>query len=730
MIPALVEQRLVRLKILAVEEEAREMATLSAAGAWLQQSILGLCSNVNSAIIQLDADAVASLVSYCERAPPSDAKEYLSNMIGEENCKDIIAGYLQRRGMQGTLNDEGGFEDGMHVYVKPQASEIWSAGSKKIIKNFKPRVLESITSSSFPEALNGSELSGPSSSKGKSGGGKAKRTGKGISLAEAAEGKMIMSRGAPCTCLATRHKLVNNCLSCGRIVCEQEGEGPCNFCGALVLSEGSTYAGLEGSNVPMSDSEAAAQAFKDRLVEYGRTSSQRTTVIDDQSDYFQVDESTWLSEEEKQAIIKRQEEAQLAEEARKKKVVVSIDLLGRKVVMASDTENDVHTNARILEGIPLIEKSNHLRIKPNPYILKNPVFVSLQEHKETGIEGKSPHLDRRPSDMHRNDAYLKTGRVQHDDPFVYALRSYNSKKVCENPSNDTWKTPKLKERVCPYTNEDEECLMDCEVKEAGAPVFDICEPQKGKRHFLSPPLLAAKQAERSQKIGDISDILILRPGMILLKHWLSQNDQVEIVQICRDLGIGSGGFYRPGYGTESKMHLHMMCLGLHWEPLTRSYEKKRSIDDASPPMIPSMFETRVAQSLRDARHAVKNSSDESALDMVPEMHPNICLINFYEHNGRLGLHQDRDENKKSLMNGTPVVSFSIGDSAEFLYGVERDVDTAKRVVLESGDVLIFGGPSRMIFHGVPSILPQTAPSWLIEKTNLRPGRMNLTFRQT
>lgn len=218
-------------------------------------------------------------------------------MIGEENCKDIIAGYLQRRGMQGTLNDEGGFEDGMHVYVKPQASEIWSAGSKKIIKIFKPRVLESITSSSFPEALNGSELSGPSSSKGKSGGGKAKRTGKGISLAEAAEGKMIMSRGAPCTCLATRHKLVNNCLSCGRIVCEQEGEGPCNFCGALVLSEGSTYAGLEGSNVPMSDSEAAAQAFKDRLVEYGRTSSQRTTVIDDQSDYFQVDESTWLSEE-------------------------------------------------------------------------------------------------------------------------------------------------------------------------------------------------------------------------------------------------------------------------------------------------------------------------------------------------------------------------------------------------------------------------------------------------
>lgn len=92
------------------------------------------------------------------------------------------------------------------------------------------------------------------------------------------------------------------------------------------------------------------------------------------------------------------------------------------------------------------------------------------------------------------------------------------------------------------------------------------------------------------------------------------------------------------------------------------------------------------------------------------------------------MHQDKDESKDSLRRGVPVVSFSIGDSAEFVYGRDRNCD--ENIVLESGDVVIFGGPSRLCYHGVRSILPQTAPSSLLKKTNLRPGRLNLTFRQS
>lgn len=91
--------------------------------------------------------------------------------------------------------------------------------------------------------------------------------------------------------------------------------------------------------------------------------------------------------------------------------------------------------------------------------------------------------------------------------------------------------------------------------------------------------------------------------------------------------------------------------------------------------------------------------------------------------------QDRDESRESLRKGLSVVSMSIGDSAEFLYGNGREVDQASKVLLESGDVLLFGGESRMVFHGVPSIVPYSAPEPLKSKTGLRHGRLNLTFRQ-
>lgn len=123
------------------------------------------------------------------------------------------------------------------------------------------------------------------------------RKGKGITLAEAAEGLALFPKGGACNCQASRHKLINNCLGCGKIVCEQEGEGPCNYCGALVLKEGSEYAGLDGMTMPpANDDEAAAQAFKDRLVEFDRSAAQRTTVIDDQSDYFEIDGNAWLTD--------------------------------------------------------------------------------------------------------------------------------------------------------------------------------------------------------------------------------------------------------------------------------------------------------------------------------------------------------------------------------------------------------------------------------------------------
>ena len=91
--------------------------------------------------------------------------------------------------------------------------------------------------------------------------------------------------------------------------------------------------------------------------------------------------------------------------------------------------------------------------------------------------------------------------------------------------------------------------------------------------------------------------------------------------------------------------------------------------------------------------------------------------------------QDRDESEESLHKGLPIVSFSLGDSAEFLYGDGRDENMAQKVLLESGDVLIFGSISRRILHGVPCINQKSAPKRLIEESNPRAGHLNLTFRK-
>jgi alkylated DNA repair dioxygenase AlkB len=91
--------------------------------------------------------------------------------------------------------------------------------------------------------------------------------------------------------------------------------------------------------------------------------------------------------------------------------------------------------------------------------------------------------------------------------------------------------------------------------------------------------------------------------------------------------------------------------------------------------------------------------------------------------------QDKDESPESLRAGVPVVSFSIGDAADFAYGPSRDEDRCRVVRLESGDVLVFGGAARMVYHAVRAVHAGTAPPELVLRTNLRPGRLNLTFRQ-
>ena len=94
--------------------------------------------------------------------------------------------------------------------------------------------------------------------------------------------------------------------------------------------------------------------------------------------------------------------------------------------------------------------------------------------------------------------------------------------------------------------------------------------------------------------------------------------------------------------------------------------------------------------------------------------PEACLINYYGPQAKMGLHQDRD---------APIVSFSLGDTAIFrIGGTERGGKTTS-LKLHSGDALVFGGPARLVYHGIDRILAGT--STLLG----REGRVNLTLRR-
>ncbi|XP_043707332.1 activating signal cointegrator 1 [Telopea speciosissima] len=371
-------------------------------GEWLEKALVDLCRNMETGL-DLDGDLISGLVSYCEMAPPQDAKEYLNNIIGEEAGQSVIDEYLRQRGYSDNSNsNKKASNSKLQTYMKPPQDEVLISGTRRPTRVPKEVMASSVEVSKVPSEIAESR----NIQKVSQGGSKKKKAGKVISLAEAAKGSIVFQQGKPCSCQARRHKLVSNCLSCGKIICEQEGEGPCSFCGALVLKEGSTYAGLENTVIPLSDAEAAAEAYAKRLVDYDRNSAARTTVIDDQSDYYEFEGNSWLSKEEKEILKKKQQEIEEAELARRSKVVVTFDLVGRKVLMNKDEASELESENRILR--PVDEREAN-RIKPNPTARIQPSFVDPGPGRKT-TKSKQPRI------VHANGLCLEiSGRVQHGE---------------------------------------------------------------------------------------------------------------------------------------------------------------------------------------------------------------------------------------------------------------------------------------------------------------------------
>jgi alkylated DNA repair protein (DNA oxidative demethylase) len=202
----------------------------------------------------------------------------------------------------------------------------------------------------------------------------------------------------------------------------------------------------------------------------------------------------------------------------------------------------------------------------------------------------------------------------------------------------------------------------------------------------------------------------IAPGAVHLKGYLPLDEQRRVAERCLQLGTLDAGFYTPIVRGGHPMSVRMLCLGRHWNARMYSYEPVRSDIDGRPcPPLPDMLATAAAR-----------AADAAGFSFSPD----TCIVNWYGAGSKMGLHQDKDESAESIAAGAPVVSFSIGDSARFLFGGLRRKDPVETILLESGDVFVFGGASRLRYHGVTGILPGTAPASLPFE-----GRLNLTFRQ-
>jgi alkylated DNA repair protein (DNA oxidative demethylase) len=201
----------------------------------------------------------------------------------------------------------------------------------------------------------------------------------------------------------------------------------------------------------------------------------------------------------------------------------------------------------------------------------------------------------------------------------------------------------------------------------------------------------------------------LHPGLHVFQSWLPADEQRRVWDLCRELSAGPVPMYTPTVRGGRKMSVGMLCLGRHWNAMTYRYEQRRSDFDqlAVPPVPADLAALAVAAAARAGF----------------TMRPDLCIMNFYDADSRMGVHQDKDETAAAISAGIPIVSLSIGDAARFVVGGLSRKEPLSPLLLRSGDAVVMGGPSRLRFHGVTKIMPGTGPA------GTGPGRFNLTFRQ-
>ncbi|MEU9565386.1 alpha-ketoglutarate-dependent dioxygenase AlkB [Streptomyces sp. NPDC048161] len=188
--------------------------------------------------------------------------------------------------------------------------------------------------------------------------------------------------------------------------------------------------------------------------------------------------------------------------------------------------------------------------------------------------------------------------------------------------------------------------------------------------------------------GDIS------PGATHIPDWLPVGQQKWITDRFHEWVRGP---VPPRAATVSghQMSVRTVCLGWHWQP----YRYTRRATDVNGARVLAFPDWMV----RLGRSALRAAGYDTAT--TASYTPDTALVNHYDAQARLGMHQDKDEESRA-----PVVSLSIGDTCTFRFGnTESRGKPYTDLLLASGDLFVFGGPARLAYHGVTKVHQDTAP---------------------
>lgn len=262
----------------------------------------------------------------------------------------------------------------------------------------------------------------------------------------------------------------------------------------------------------------------------------------------------------------------------------------------------------------------------------------------------------------------------------------------------------------------------------------------------------------------------LPPGVVLIRSFMNMDEQNKVVKVVDELHERTP-LYVQDYGSGS-LKFFISSFGLHWSQLGYSL-KRDDFDKVDVLPIPGLFADISSRAFsKNGPKPIQDAVNAGLLPYCPAFSSGLC--NFYpcpadmpegfkSHGGvvKLGNHRDDRETKEALDAGLPVLSLSLGDSADFnLYptvkewgdklqahlnfkknkdgkgkgkegadgggggGEYSESALQCKVKLNSGDLLLFGGPARRILHGITTFYKDTRPDGI----NMRSGRLNVTMR--